>query len=510
MSVSAKQASKGASKAAAKLYTRRRGILLPIFSLPSKYGVGTLGREANRFIDVLAKNGASIWAILPTGVTGYGDSPYQSFSSFALNPYFLDLEKLIDEKLLTAEECASCDFGDDPERVDYGKLYANRMPLLMTAYARASEEKGYEKAIADFEATAPWLEDYAVFMALKDMNGGKPWYEWEKSLKDRDPEALAAVAEKISCEVGFHKFLQFKLSQQWSEMTDHALKKGVLILGDMPIYCAYDSADCWANRENFRFDGDGRPIEVAGVPPDYFCEDGQLWGNPVYDWEYMKKDGFSFWMARLERAAELYDILRIDHFRGFASYYAVPADAETARVGEWRKAEGRRLFERAEQAELPLEIVAEDLGFITRDVKLLLTKTGFAGMQVMEFAFDAERNNPHKNKKWDGSVRSLRNKIAYTGTHDNPPLAAWWEETDDETRAFAAKYAGSDDLPRGIIRALIQSDARYAVIPVQDMLLLGAEARINTPGTASGNWTWRMRKEQLKKLSDEMNKLFSD
>ena len=492
------------------LYTRRRGVLLPVFSLPTEYGVGTLGREAYKFIDMLAASGASIWAMLPTGVTGYGDSPYQSFSSFALNPYFLDLGMLVSEKLLTKEECASCDFGSDPASVDYGLLYANRTPLLMTAYARAMEREGYRQELEEFEASAPWLEDYALFMAIKDVQGGKPWYEWEDGLKNREPEALEEISEKISCEVGFHKFVQFKLSQQWAALADHALKKGVLILGDMPIYCAYDSADCWAHRADFRFDSDGRPVEVAGVPPDYFCEDGQLWGNPVYDWQHMKEEGFSFWMARLRRAAELYDILRIDHFRGFASYYAVPAGAKTARHGEWRKAEGRRLFEKAEEAELPLEIVAEDLGFITRDVKLLLTKTGFAGMQVMEFAFDAERNNPHKNKKWDGNVRTLRNKIAYTGTHDNPPLAAWWEETDETTRAFAKKYAGTDDLPRGIVRALVASDARYAVIPAQDVLMLGAETRINTPGTASGNWTWRLTGGQFAKLSGEMKKIFTD
>ena len=492
------------------LYTRRRGVLLPIFSLPTKYGVGSLGREAREFIDMLAQSGASIWAMLPTGVTGYGDSPYQSFSSFALNPYFLDLEALIDEKLLTKEECASCRFGDDPAAVDYGLLYENRAPLLMTAYARAMERRGYEKAMREFEASAPWLNDYAEFMAIKDVMGGKPWYEWDKGLKDREPEAMEAIRPKISCEAGFHKFIQFKLSQQWAQLADHALKKGVLILGDMPIYCAYDSADCWANRADFLLDDEGRPTEVAGVPPDYFCEDGQLWGNPLYDWQHMKKEGFSFWMRRLERAAELYDILRIDHFRGFASYYAVPAGAETARHGVWRKAEGRRLFEKAAEAGLPLEIVAEDLGFITRDVKLLLTKTGFAGMQVMEFAFDESRTNPHKNKKWDGNVRTLRNKIAYTGTHDNPPLAAWWEEADEKTRAYAEKYAGTDELPQGIVRALIASDARYAVIPAQDILQLGAETRINTPGTASGNWTWRLTGGQFGLLSGEMKKLFTD
>ena len=491
-----------------RIYTRRRGVLMPIFSLPSRYGVGTIGQAAYDFIDALSDNGASIWAILPTGVTGFGDSPYQSFSSFALNPYFLDLELLIDEGLLTLEECDACDFGSDPAAVDYGLLYRNRMPLLMTAYARAREREGFAEAMAEFESSASWLEDYAVFMALKDVMGGKPWYEWDEGLKMRSPAAMEDIMPKIACEVGFHKFIQMKLSVQWSRLTDYALQKGVLIMGDMPIYCAYDSADCWAYRENFRFDKHGRPKEVAGVPPDYFCEDGQLWGNPVYNWYWMKKEGFSFWLARLKRAAELYDVLRIDHFRGFASYYAVPADAETARHGVWRRAEGRRLFERAEEERLPLEIVAEDLGFITGDVKRLLRDTGFAGMQVMEFAFDADPDNPHKNRRWDGDAKKLRNKIAYTGTHDNPPIAAWWEEQDETTREFAKEYAGNTELPWGIVKATAECDARFVVIPAQDVLLLGAEARINSPGTASGNWTWRLKQEQMKPLAEGIHKLF--
>lgn len=492
-----------------RLYCRRRGVLLPIFSLPSKYGVGTIGAEARGFIDILAESGASVWAILPTGVTGFGDSPYQSFSSFALNPYFLDLEELIGEGLLTREECAACDFGSDEGRVDYGKLYMNRTPLLMTAYARAKDRDGYAAALEAFESEAPWLQTYAEFMAIKDVEGGLPWYEWPEGLKNRDLAAMEEISEKISCEAGFHKFVQLKLAEQWSELVSHAMERGVLIMGDMPIYCAYDSADCWAYRKNFRFDKNGRPKEVAGVPPDYFCEDGQLWGNPVYDWYQMKKDGFSFWMERLRRAAELYDILRIDHFRGFASYYAVPAGAETARNGLWRKAEGRRLFERAAQEHLPVEIVAEDLGFITGDVKRLLKDTGFAGMQIMEFAFDDSPDNPHRNKRWNGDAKTLRNKVAYTGTHDNPPIRAWWEEQDELTRAFAREYAGTDDLPMGIVKATAECDARLVIIPVQDVLGLGAEARINSPGTASGNWVWRMRREDMAPFGEKLKNLFN-
>lgn len=491
-----------------RVFVRRRGLLMPVFSLPSRYGVGTFGREAHRLIDDIAAAGGSIWALLPTGVTGYGDSPYQSFSSFALNHYFLDLELLCEKGYLTQEECASCFMGGDEAQVDYGALYENRMPLLMTAYARALQTPGYEAQIEAFQSGAPWLEDYALFMAIKAHMGGRSWYEWPDGLKNRDADALSEIAEAVSCEAGFHRFLQYELSLQWAALAGHALEKGVLIMGDMPIYCAYDSADCWAYRANFLFDESGRPTEVAGVPPDYFCEDGQLWGNPVYDWQFMKKDGFSFWMARLKRAAELYDILRIDHFRGFASYYAVPAGAENARVGQWRKAEGRRLFEKAEEERLPLEIVAEDLGFITRDVKLLLTKTGFAGMQIMEFAFDDDPRNPHKNRPWDGDPRSLRNKVAYTGTHDNPPLAAWWQDADEKTRGIAAKYAMGGSMPGAIMDALVRSDARYVLLPAQDVLGLGEEARINSPGTASGNWTWRMRAQESATLARGMKKLF--
>ena len=491
------------------LHTRRRGILLPIFSLPSKYGIGTLGREARRFVDTLAENGAQIWAILPTGVTGYGDSPYQSFSSFAINPYFLDLEELVEEGLLTLQECEACDFGSDPGRVDYGRLYESRMPLLMTAYARALEREGFEESLAEFGRSAPWLESYAQFMAIKDMTGGKPWNEWEPGLKNRVPAALERIMEKISCEVGFHKFIQMKLAEQWAKLAEYAHSKGVSIMGDIPIYCAYDSADCWAQRKDFRLDRYGRPKEVAGVPPDYFCEDGQLWGNPLYDWKHMKDDGFGFWLARLHRAAELYDILRIDHFRGFASYYAVPFGAPNAKVGKWRRTEGRKLFETVAAEDLPLEIVAEDLGFITKSVRDLLKSTGFAGMQIMEFAFDGDRGNPHINRRWNGDPQKLRNKIAYTGTHDNPSLAAWWEEQDDTVRQNARKYAGTDDLPFGIVKATAECDARIIIIPAADVLLLGAEARINSPGTAAGNWTWRLTEAQSRELAERLGGLFN-
>lgn len=496
-----------------ELRGRRRGVLLPLFSLPSEYGIGSIGRRADRFIDALADSGACIWGLLPTGPTGYGDSPYQSFSSFALNPYFLDLEYLIRKGLLTEYECRSAHADIKPGAIDYGMLFHDRMPLLLTAYARFCEAENGAALIRRFEKTAPWLDDYARFMAIKDMLGGAPWYEWPDGLKNREPEAMADIAEKISCEVGFYKFLQYVLSVQWKKLRSRAGKRGVRIMGDMPIYCAYDSADCWAYRGNFRFDGDSKPKEVAGVPPDYFCEDGQLWGNPVYDWRRMSADGYSFWMARLARASELYDMLRIDHFRGFASYYAVPADAENARKGVWRRAGGRELFEKAASEGLPLEIIAEDLGYITADVRKLLRETGFEGMQVLQFAFDGSRANPHINKPLGPRAKKLRGKVAYTGTHDNAPLAQWWDEADPETllnaRAYIKAAGVCGDGPEALIRALLRSDAHTVIIPAQDILGLGADSRINVPGTPSGNWAWRLTDEEFCSLADRMKSFFN-
>ncbi len=478
-------------------FARRGGVLLSVSSLPSPHGIGTFGASAYRFIDGLAEVGASIWAILPLGQTGYGDSPYQCVSGCALNPYFLDLDKLTDEGLLTAEECAGVDYSGDC--VDYGRLYQTRYPLLMTAYARAKQQDGYDEQINQFWHSEPWVDEYALFMAIKDSEDGRPWYEWaDEGLRRCDHNAIAKQYLRLECEVGFYIFLQFKLYSQWNELHAYAKEHGVKIMGDAPIYCAYDSVECWTHPSEFQLDDALQPVFVAGVPPDYFCADGQLWGNPLYDWGAMKKNGYAFWLNRICHASKLYDILRIDHFRGFESCYAIPYGETTARNGVWQRANGFELFRKAAELKLPLEIVAEDLGFITPNVKRLLTKTGFAGMKVAEFAFDGEKSNPHFPKKWDGRPQSVVNKVIYTGTHDNPPLAEWLAETDDKTIDVLSRFLSKKDFDcADIVKAVLDSDAKYAIIPMQDVLGLGADARMNTPSVPTGNWVWRMKAADL-------------
>ena len=531
----------------------RRGVLMHVSSLPSEYGVGGFGAEAYRFAEMLAGCGADLWAMLPLGATSHGDSPYQSFSSFALNPYFLDLDELISQGLLTKEECSGVCWGGDPAKCDYGALYENRLPLLTTAYARAIQREGFAEELAAFADERPYIREYALFMAIKDMMGGAPWYEWPEGLKRREPSAMEDILPKIEHEYNIYIFIQKELFRQWAGLRAHCRGLGVSLMGDMPIYCAYDSADCWAHPGCFMLDGELAPVDVAGVPPDYFSPLGQKWGNPLYDWKALKKNGYGFWLDRMRAAAELYDVLRIDHFRGFAGYYAIPADMPDARVGEWRKGCGYGLF--AEFAAMqrrgdapPCEIVAEDLGFITPDVKRLLTKTGFAGMQVAEFAFGGGRDNPHRNKRWDGDPASLRNKICYTGTHDNPPLAEWWLTIGREERRRALLYAGltmkkdrqkvlnliGDNGCLGcpdekkelckyrpaiekragqlaayyLTEAVVRCNARIAVVPMQDVLCLGEGSRMNTPGTSEGNWQWRLDKSLLPQAADRMRELF--
>lgn len=535
-------------------YVRRRGVLLHVSSLPSPYGIGTFGSEARRFVDELAKSGANLWAILPIGITGCGDSPYQSFSSFALNPYFLDLETLCGKGLLTGEECRSMDWGGDPSLCDYGALYSGRLPLYMTAYARAMQSAEHRAELHAFGEAHPEIKQFALFMAIKVELGGSPWFTWDDGLKFREPKAMRAIKQKLAAEYETQLFIQQQLFEQWDSLHAYAKERGVAIMGDIPIYCAYDSADCWAHPELFQLDGELSPTAVAGVPPDYFCELGQKWGNPLYDWAKLRRTGFAFWLRRMKAAAELFDILRIDHFRGFEGYYAVPADSPDARRGEWRKGCGYELFKRfkamQERGEAPqCEIIAEDLGFITPNVKRLLARTGYAGMQVLEFAFDGSRRNPHLNKRWDGDPAHIINKACYTGTHDNPTLADWWAGLEDAQRRRALRYAGvkgkrlleslageypcggkdqadcSEDPDRceyalalrsmqcrraawALAKAAAACDARYVIIPAQDVFCLGAEARMNTPSTMQGNWRWRMSGEQLGRIGERLSLLF--
>lgn len=466
---------------------RAAGILMPIFSLPSPHGIGTFGKEAYRFVDFLKTAGQSYWQLLPLGSTSYGDSPYQSFSAFAGNPYFVDLDLLAEERLLTEAEINACDFGDDPHSIDYAKLYKNRFALLSLAHARFVPDAGYE---AFCRENAWWLDDYVLFTALKRENGDVSFDEWPEPLRLRDPALLESARTRLARECEFHRFIQYKFSCQWRALKLYANQNGVRIIGDLPIYVAYDSADVWSDPRQFLLDKRARPELVAGVPPDAFSEDGQLWGNPLYDWDYMKNDRYAWWKRRLRYAFETYDVIRIDHFRAFESYFAIPFGNTTAKNGEWVKGPGMALFEELRRAfgeKLP--IIAEDLGLLTPAVNQLLAETGFPGMKVLQFAFSAEEESsylPH---------RHIKNSVVYTGTHDNDTSIGWADTADKDEVAFARRYlnaSGQEGFNWAMIRAALMSVADTAIIPMSDLIGLGSEARINTPSTLGGNWTWRI------------------
>lgn len=472
---------------------RASGILLPVSSLPSRFGIGCFSREAYAFIDCLAAAGQRYWQVLPLSPTGFGDSPYQSFSAFAGNPYFIDLEDLIAKGLLTEAECAARDFGSDPARVDYGKLYENRLPLLRLAYARSTPGAELE---AFCRGNEDWLDDYALFMALKAAFGGSPWHTWPAEIRTRDPKALDRCRQQHREEIRFQKYLQFLFHSQWQALKAYAGEKGVQIIGDIPIYAAFDSADAWASPELFQFDDSLLPTAVAGCPPDGFSPDGQLWGNPLYRWEYHRETGFSWWCQRMDQAFRLYDVVRIDHFRGFDAYYAIPYGEPTARGGRWEKGPGMALFRvlNARLGEKP--IIAEDLGFLTDSVRQLLKDSGYPGMKVLEFAFDPREESDYLPHTYD------KNCVVYTGTHDNEPLVQWYAGLDKASRDFALDYMADAATAPGkryfdFIRLAMMSVADTCIIPVQDYLGLGPESRINHPATLGGNWTWRMTRGQL-------------
>ncbi len=469
---------------------RKNGILMPIFSLPSPYGIGTFGRAASEFIDFLHKAKQSYWQILPLNPTNFGDSPYQSFSSFAGNPYFIDLDLLVSDGLLTADEIKKFDFGDDIEKVDYEKLYNNRYKVLRLAFNRFKIDADY----AEFEnKNSYWLDDYSLFMAIKSANDGKAWYEWPDSLKIREASTITTAKRERIDDINFHKFLQFEFNKQWSALKEYANQKGVEIIGDIPIYVALDSADVWANPKQFQLDEDYTPRAVAGVPPDLFSEDGQLWGNPLYDWEYMKKTGYSWWKQYLGQALRRYDTVRIDHFRGFESYFAVPFGDKTAKGGKWVKGPDIDLFNALKQEfGKNLPIIAEDLGVITPAVRKMLKSTGFPGMKVLQFAFDSDSSNaflPHN---------LTSNCVIYTGTHDNDTIMGWLENTDESTVKHAKDYLNFQDdngFNWTMMKAAMGSVADICIITMADLLGLGSIGRINTPSTLGNNWQWRIKGE---------------
>ena len=489
---------------------RSSGILLPVSSLPSPYGIGTLGKAAYDFADFLKAAGQKYWQLLPLGPTSYGDSPYQSFSTYAGNPYFIDLDLLIKDKLLTEDEVMACHWGGNPRYVDYGKIYESRFAVLAKAKARGfTRDRAAVKAFE--EENRLWLPDYALFMALKRHFGMAAWSEWpDEDIRMHDAKAVERYRAQLSEDVELYTYIQYLFYKQWDALKKYVNDLGIHIIGDLPIYVAMDSADVWAEPEMFRLDEHRVPTEVSGVPPDYFSEDGQLWGNPLYDYDAMERDGFGWWIRRIGGAEKLYDVIRIDHFRGFESFWAVPFGAKTARKGEWIKGPGMKLVGTLTGWFHSLEFIAEDLGYPTPEVARMLRDSKLPGMKVLEFAF-----SPHEPSDYLPHLYQ-ENCVCYTGTHDNAPLALWREEGDEEELAFAKKYLGLNDeegFNRGVIRGGMGSVAKLFVAQMQDYLELGKYHRMNTPGTLGGNWEWRMlpgeADEKLAKRIHALTRMYS-
>ena len=485
---------------------RTAGILLPITSLPSKYGIGCFSKSAYDFVDWLKEAGQSYWQILPLGPTSYGDSPYQSFSTFAGNPYFISLEALIQEGVLTEEECEAADFGKRADDIDYEKQYLNRYPLLRKAYERSniSENPDYQRFVAE---NAWWLSDYALFMAVKDRFEGKPWTEWAEDIRLRWENAMDYYRRELYFDIEFQQYLQYQFYRQWMQLKHYANEKGIQFIGDIPIYVAMDSADAWAHPELFQLDEDNQPTAVAGCPPDGFSATGQLWGNPLYRWDYHRQTGYSWWISRLWYCFQLYDVVRIDHFRGFDEYFSIPFGAESAIGGHWEKGPGIELFRRVEEALGWKQVIAEDLGYVTDSVRELVRQSGFPGMKVLEFAFDSRDSGcandylPHNYTE---------NAVAYTGTHDNETIAGWWKSITPEEQKLARSYLCDQHTPakylhKSFISLIMRSRASLCVIPIQDYMGLDNKCRINKPSTVGINWRWRLTEDQLtRELQEEI------
>lgn len=465
---------------------RESGVLMHITSLPGDYGVGTMGKQAYAFVDFLRESGQHYWQILPLTPTGYGDSPYQSCSTYAGNHYLIDLEQLVQSGLLCHDEINGMDWGWRSDKVDFGLQFQNRLQVLRKAYARFEENSDFQEFVKQNDW---WLADFTLFMALKDRFGGQPWYEWEEGLKFRRTDAMEKVSAELYAERRFYCFVQYLFFKQWHSLRAYAHENGVRIIGDVPIYVPYDSVEVWSAPHWFQLDEKLTPSAVAGCPPDAFSEDGQLWGNPLYRWNEMMADGYSWWLSRLAAAGKLYDVIRLDHFRGFEAYWSVPYGDDTARNGKWVKGPAQH-FISAVQKELPqLKLIAEDLGFLTQEVLDLRDESELPGMKVLQFAFDSREPSDYLPHTYPV------NSVCYTGTHDNMTTRQWFETASDDAVSYAKQYMALNEqegLVWGVIRTAMSSVSDLCVIPMQDLLDIGGQGRMNFPGTMSdSNWTWR-------------------
>ena len=476
---------------------RSSGILMHITSLPGPYGIGTLGAQAFAFVDFLADAGQSCWQILPLTPTGYGDSPYQSISAFGGNPYLIDLDLLVEAQLLTEEDLEWTLWCRREDRVDFGLICESRMKVLRLAFDRFRSRMGEdgEEYKAFLAENAPWLRDYALFMALKDFHGGKPWYQWADAVKFRRPNLLAKAERELEEDIRFYCFLQYLFFRQWNALHDYARQKGIRIIGDVPIYVPLDSVEVWKDPELFLLDENRDPIVVAGCPPDAFTADGQLWGNPIYNWQAMEERGYRWWIRRMGAAGKLCDAVRIDHFRGFESYWAIPFGDSTARNGYWVKGPGSKFLKVLKESLPGLPMIAEDLGYLTQEVLDLREESGWPGMKVLQFAFDTREPSNYLPHTYNA------NTVCYTGTHDNMTMGQWFAAAEEADRTYAAEYmtlSAAEGYVWGAIRTAMATVSDTCIIQMQDYLELGAEGRMNSPGTLSAeNWSWRAKPDAL-------------
>lgn len=472
---------------------RSSGILLHITSLPGEYGIGDLGDCAFRFVDFLEKAGQKNWQILPLGMTGYGASPYQCFSAFAGNPYLIALDDLIARGFLKKSDFKGLRLSEDPEEVDYDLIYTNKMKLLRISYERAKESLR-PKLKKYYQNNKKELEDFFLYMSLREYHLGAPHAQWSEQYRKKDSPAVKTFAKRNSEEVYFWVYTQYLFSEQWAKLKAYANKKGIRIIGDMPIYVATDSSDVWANPHLFKLDADLRPRFVAGCPPDAFSEEGQLWGNPIYDWKVMEDNGYEWWVERIRYSFTQVDTLRIDHFRGFESFWQIKQGAKNAVKGKWVKGPGFKLFKKIGQELGDQDIIAEDLGFLTPQVEKLIEKTGYPGMKILQFAFSSDEESDYLPHNFE------QNSVVYTGTHDNNTLIGWLDSLSKEDLQFAAEYmrlSEEEGYDYGVIRTAWSSTAYLAIAPMQDFLRLGEAYRMNTPSTVGQNWKWRLKEEDL-------------